>query len=194
MKDMIAHYNPFSQALHWGMALVIVGMLASGLLMEDLQPLALKFQVIQMHKSFGLLVLWLVIVRLLWRFTTPAPMLPAGTPLWQKLVAHGTHALLYVLMVGLPLSGWLMSDAKGYHPNFFGLNVPVLMAEPNKELGHLLGEMHEIGAFVMMGLLALHIGAAVMHRIKKDGIAERMLPARRAKDKDDGCCGCGCKH
>lgn len=189
MKTTAAGYSVIDKALHWAMAVMIVGMLVSGLVMEDLQPLALKFQVIQLHKSFGLLVLVLAFTRVFWRFTNPAPRLPEGAPAWQKVAAHGTHLALYGLMFVMPFSGWLMSDAKGYHPNMFGLPVPVL-GSVDRAAGHMLGEIHEYAAFVMMGLIALHFGAALFHHfILKDDILNRMLAARCGKG--DGCC---CKH
>lgn len=181
-------YSAIDKALHWAMALVIVGMLISGLVMHDIQPLALKFQVIQLHKSFGLLVLVLAFTRVFWRFTNPAPRLPDGTPLWQAAAAHGTHLMLYGLMFVMPFSGWMMSDAKGYHPNMFGIPVPVL-GEVDRAAGRLLGDIHAYGAYLLMGLLAMHIGAALFHHfIVKDDILNRMLPARCGK------CGCGGKH
>jgi cytochrome b561 len=189
MRTAPASYNLIDKTLHWAMALVIVGMLISGLVMEDVQPLALKFQVIQLHKSFGLLVLALAFTRVFWRFTNPTPRLPVGTPLWQKAAAHGTHLAMYGLMFVMPFSGWLMSDAKGYHPNFFGLPVPVL-GEVDRVAGNVLGEIHEYGAYLLMALIATHVGAALFHHfIMKDDILARMLPARCGKG--GGCC---CKH
>lgn len=157
------------------MALLIVGMLISGLVMQDVQPLALKFQVIQLHKSFGLLVLALAFTRVFWRFSNPTPRLPQGTPRWQAAAAHGTHLALYALMFVLPFSGWMMSDAKGYHPNFFGLPVPVL-GEVDRAAGRWLGDVHEYGAYMLMALIAVHFGAALYHQfVVKDGILMRMI-------------------
>ncbi|TKW60555.1 MAG: cytochrome b [Blastochloris viridis] len=188
MKTTAERYNAIDKALHWAMALVIVGMLISGLVMGDVQPLALKFQVIQLHKSFGILVLVLAFTRVFWRFTNPAPRLPLGTPLWQKAAAHGTHLALYGLMFVMPFSGWLMSDAKGYHPNFFGLPVPVL-GEVDRAAGRVLGDIHEYGAYLLMALIAMHVGAALFHHfIVKDEILTRMLPARCGKSGGDCCC------
>ncbi|PZP38694.1 MAG: cytochrome b, partial [Pseudomonas fluorescens] len=91
-------YTKTAKLLHWVLALGIIGMLCMGLYMETLEFGALKFQLFQWHKSIGLTILMLVVVRLLWRFTNPAPMLPAHMPLWQKAAAHLTHAALYGLM------------------------------------------------------------------------------------------------
>ncbi len=188
MKTTAERYNLIDKSLHWAMAIMIIGMIISGLVMGDVQPMALKFQVIQLHKSFGILVLVLAFTRVFWRFTNPTPRLPLGMPNWQKAVVHATHLALYGLMFVMPFSGWLMSDAKGYHPNFFGLPVPVL-GEVDRVAGRVLSEIHEYGAYLFIGLIAAHMGAALFHHfIVKDNILTRMLPARCGKG------GCGCKH
>lgn len=149
-------YNSVAKAFHWGLALLIIGMLAMGLIMEEMSFSPLKFELFQWHKSIGITILMLVAGRLLWRFTYPAPMLPASMPWWQKAAAHTTHTLLYVLMFSMPLSGWLMSDAAGYHPNWFGINVPLLL-NANTELAQLFSTIHGIGANILMVLLAVHV-------------------------------------
>lgn len=169
-------YTATAQLLHWVLALAIVGMLVMGLYMEDLPFTPLKFQLFQLHKSIGITILLLVFVRLMWRFTHPAPMLPAHMPRWQKAAAHTTHALLYVLMFAMPLSGYLMSDAAGYHPNWFGINVPILL-HPNPDLALTFSWAHGIGANLFWALLAAHVGAALFHHvIVKDNTLRRMLP------------------
>ena len=169
-------YTATAKVLHWAMALLVFGMLASGLIMEEMGFSPLKFQIIQTHKSIGLVVLMLLVMRLSWRLTHPAPMLPEGLPQWQKMAAHGTHALLYALMLFMPVSGWLMSDAAGYHPTLFGLPVPLMLAEPNREWARFLGDVHEWGGNLLIALLVMHIGAALMHAWRKDGLMGRMLP------------------
>lgn len=174
----IHHYTRTAKALHWLIALLIIGMLCLGLYMDDLPLAPLKFKLIQFHKSVGITILMLAIARLTWRFTNPAPMLPAGMPAWQKLAAHGSHVLLYVLMFAMPLSGYIMSDAAGYHPNWFGLPVPVLTG-PNPALAKILNEFHSYAAFTLIALIVAHVGAALHHHlIVKDDILLRMLPKR----------------
>ncbi|RYG60928.1 MAG: cytochrome b [Alphaproteobacteria bacterium] len=169
-------YTSTAKAFHWVLALAIIGMLCMGLYMEDLPYGALKFQLLQLHKSIGITILMLVAARLLWRFTHPAPMLPVSMPLWQKAAAHTTHTLLYVLMFAMPLSGYLMSDAAGYHPNWFGINVPILM-QANPQLAQTFNWVHGMGANIFWALLAAHVGAALFHHvIVKDNTLRRMLP------------------
>lgn len=177
----VLQYTRTAKAFHWLLALLIVGMLCLGLYMDGLPFAPLKFQLIQLHKSIGITILMLVAARLLWRFTHPAPMLPAHMPLWQKAAAHGTHTLLYILMFAMPLSGYLMSDAAGYHPNWFGINVPILMGS-NPEVAKTLGFAHYIGANLLWALLAAHVGAALYHHVwVKDDTLRRMLPQAIAR-------------
>jgi cytochrome b561 len=174
-------YTSTAIGLHWLIALLIIVMLGVGLYMVRLPDAMPKFQLIQLHKSIGITVLGLVALRLLWRFTHPAPMLPKAMPQWQKAVAHASHYLLYILMVAMPLSGWIMSDAAGYHPNWFGLSVPQL-ASQNPELSKTLAMAHGYGAYLLIVLLCLHIGAALQHHFwDNDDILKRMLPKSLAK-------------
>lgn len=180
MKN-IARYTSTAIGLHWLIGLLIIGMLAVGLYMAKLPNGIFKFQLIQLHKSIGITILGLVALRLLWRFTHPAPMLPKHMPTWQKAIAHSSHYLLYILMVAMPLSGWIMSDAAGYHPNWFGLSVPQLVSQ-NPGLSKTLAMAHEYGAYLLIVLLCLHIGAALQHHFwDNDDILKRMLPKPLAK-------------
>jgi cytochrome b561 len=177
----IPHYKLPAITLHWLIALLIIGLLALGLTMEDF-PMPAKFTAIQFHKSVGLLVLMLVVVRVAYRFTNPAPMLPKGTPKWQVGLAHATHTFLYVLMFAMPISGWLMSDAAGYHPAFFGLQIVPTLVEQGNAWGKVFHETHEIGGNLFLFLLAMHVGAALFHHVwVKDDILRRMLPRSLAK-------------
>lgn len=179
-------------ALHWVIALAIVLQLASGLWMTDAihdtanKPLA--FKTYQWHKSLGLIVLVLSVIRLLWRFTHPAPALPDGMKSWQRMAAHASHALFYITMIGIPLLGWVMvSSSKFGLPTFiFGLfewpHLP-LQHLPNKQsISELSREAHELAAFAMMGLIALHIAAALQHHFMlRDGLLARMIPWLKQK-------------
>lgn len=178
---MRTRYTPVAIGLHWLVAVCILAMLAIGFYMESLSFNATKFQLIQFHKSLGITVLLLAGLRLLWRFTNPAPRLPAGMPGWQKGIAHTTHALLYVLMFAMPLSGWVMSDFAGYHPSLFGLQLPVLVGQ-DAEAGKLMAHRHEQLAWVLIVLLVLHVGAALQHHVwERDDTLRRMLPQALAK-------------
>ena len=177
-------YNAVAKLLHWGMAVLIMGLLALGFVMTDMALSPEKLQYYSWHKWAGMTVFALVWLRLLWRVLNPPPAYPSSmSPTLQRL-AHLGNAALYGLMIIIPLSGWLLSSAKGVQTVWFGvLPLPDLL-EKDKELGHLLHEVHEVLNFFLLFLLAGHVAAALKHHwIDKDDILKRMLPhGTSAKD------------
>ena len=174
---MTHHYSRTAKGLHWLIALLMLGLLGLGFYMHDL-PLSLqKLQLYSWHKWAGATVFLLVIVRLAWRITHQPLALPAGMPSWQQWAAHTTHLLLYVLMLAIPLSGWLMSSAKGFQTVWFGvLPLPDLLAK-DKALGDLLQTLHMSLNLLLVALLVAHVGASLKHHfINKDDVLLRMLP------------------
>ena len=177
-------YTAVAKAFHWGMAVLIGGLLALGFVMTDMTLSPEKLQYYAWHKWAGVTVFVLVWLRLTWRVMNPPPAYPSSMSPWLQRFAHLGHAALYGLMVIIPLSGWLLSSAKGVPTVWFGvLPLPDLL-EKDKELGHLLHEVHESLNFVLLFLLAGHVAAALKHHwIDKDDILKRMLPHGHA-DKD----------
>jgi cytochrome b561 len=178
---MNATYTAIAKLFHWGMALVFAGLIALGFVMTDMPLSPEKLQYYAWHKWAGVSVFVLVWLRLVWRVLNPPPVYPRTmSPLLQG-VAHLGHAALYGLMVVIPVSGWLLSSAKGVPTVWFGvLPLPDLL-EKDKELGHLLQDVHEALNFLLLFLLAGHVAAALKHHcIDKDDILKRMLPTRSA--------------
>ncbi len=174
---MSTHYTPLAKSLHWLMALMIFGLLALGFYMSDLPLSPEKLQLYAWHKWAGVTVFMLVWLRLAWRITHRPPALPGSMSPLMQLGAHAGHLMLYVLMVAIPLSGWLMSSAKGFQTVWFGvLPIPDLIGK-DKALGKSLTELH---AALNMGLLLLVVGhalaAAFHHFVHKDDTLRRMLP------------------
>ena len=171
------HYSRTAKGLHWLIALLILGLLGLGFYMHDLPLSPQKLQLYSWHKWAGVTVFLLVIVRLAWRVTHQPPALPAGMPRWQQWAAHTTHLLLYVLMLAIPLSGWLMSSAKGFQTVWFGvLPLPDLLAK-DKALGDLLQTLHMSLNLLLVALLVAHVGASLKHHfIYKDDVLLRILP------------------
>ena len=137
------------------------------------------------HKWLGVTVFFLVILRLVWRATHPAPQLEIKMPVWQERAMQLTHFALYLLMIVIPLVGWLMSSAKGYTVNYFGLfELPDLLSK-DKALGHQLKDLHEYLADILVALVCLHVLAALKHQfIDKDGLLSRMSFCSCSKKKD----------
>jgi cytochrome b561 len=170
-----AKYTPVAVGLHWVMAALILATWSIAIVVGDMPLSPARIAGFSWHKWIGTTVFFLVIVRLIWRATHPAPKLDIAVPAWQKKAMELTHLALYILMIAIPVIGWVMSSAKGYTVNYFGLfDLPDLV-DQNKNLGHQLKEVHEWLANVLMVLVGLHILAAVKHHfIDKDGLLYRM--------------------
>jgi cytochrome b561 len=170
-------YGSVAIGLHWLVALMVLCALAVGLYMHDLPLSPHKLKVYSWHKWIGVSIFLLAVLRVLWRLAHPAPPLPDGTPKWQQMAAHATHHLLYLLILIIPLSGWLMSSAYGIQVVYLGLfPLPDLIVK-NKELADELKELHEGLNLTLMVLLAAHVGAALKHHfLDRDGVMQRMVP------------------
>ena len=177
--DFNNHYTATAITLHWLMALLIICLIALGLYMHDLPLSPWKLKVFSWHKWAGVTAFALVLIRLSWRFTHQPPVLPFNMPKAAVLAAHIGHGLLYLLMIAIPLTGWLMSSAKGFQTVYLGiLPIPDLVAK-NRELGNALREIHETLNFILIAVVIGHAAAALKHHfIDKDDVLTRMLPKR----------------
>ena len=174
-------YTTVAVTLHWLIAILIIGQLAGGLYMHNLPATTWKFELYQWHKSFGILVLLLSLARLGWRLTHKAPALPGGMKSWEKLAARFTHVAFYFLIIAVPLAGWLMVSASPYDlPTVLFKLIPwphVPGIPQDAALEGIFKELHEYMAFAIIGLLVLHVGAALKHHfINRDGVLTRMVP------------------
>lgn len=178
LKNTTQSYGSLAKFFHWTISSFIILLLIVGSIMTSLPDGDGKSLVYLMHKSFGITVLSLALLRLTWRLTNPTPRLPTQTPRWEKALAHLTIAAFYLLMLGLPLSGWIMSTAAGHPPHFFGLfTLPAPMITKSQPLSQFAGQIHEILAWTITGLLSLHIaGALKNHIINKNNLLKRMMP------------------
>ena len=177
MTPAIIRYTTTAITLHWLVALLIVITFPLGVYVHELSLSPLKLQLVSYHKWIGVTIFLLTLVRLAWRMKHTPPPLPATIPLWQQRAAHGLHHLLYMLLLFIPISGWLMSSAKGVPVVYLGLvQLPDLVGK-DKALGNLLQEVHEVLNFGLLALIGLHVAAAVKHHfIDRDTTLLRMLP------------------
>jgi cytochrome b561 len=170
-------YGAIAQSLHW---LVVLLILTQFLLADTFKDLPLgmeKITWIVRHKAVGMTILLLACLRLGWRLFNPAPPLPAHMRPYERWAAHGSHFLLYALIFAIPLSGWLMSSFANIPVSYFGwFDIPIIAA-PNKAWVDTSKEVHEILNLVLIGVVCLHIAAALFHHfIRKDDVLIRMLP------------------
>ena len=177
MTDALRHYSLTAIRLHWLMAILMISLFGLGLYMTGLKLSPQKLQLYSWHKWAGVTVFLLAVARIAWRIGHKPPADPAGMPRWQVVAAHGVHHLLYLLMFAIPLSGWLMSSAKGFQTVWFGvLPLPDLL-DKNKELGDLLQTLHAVLNYSLAGLVLAHAGAALKHHfVERDDVLVRMLP------------------
>lgn len=168
-------YGLISKILHWTIALIVIGNLAVGWLLEDMQMPG-KLPIVLLHKSFGTLVLILMIVRFTWRQTQGFPKLPDGLPAWQKHLAHLVHVVFYPVLILMPVVGWLMSSAAGYPVMFFGLfNLPMIW-EKDKAWAELFGNVHALLGYAIAALVVMHVGAALWHHfVERTKFIKRMM-------------------
>ena len=179
LKNTDERWGPVSQLLHWTIVLLILGQGTVGLLMTEMRNSPDKIQVYALHKSFGLTILALVVLRLLWRWYAGTPRPVVGMPQWQERIASLTHWALYALLFAIPLSGWVLNSAAGFPLQWFGLfNLPAITGKDHG-LHELAEELHELLFWTLVSLALLHAAAAFYHHLfQHDATLARMLPRR----------------
>ena len=168
-------YSLGSKWLHWLIALIVLTMLSVSFFLEDLSG-SIKPTAILFHKSFGLTVLLLMVLRSFWILYRGKPALPATVAPWERALSHFVQYSLYLLLFLMPICGWVMSVAADKTPSFFGLfSGPLPWIAPNKALAQWMFSAHETIAWIIITLLFLHIAGALKHYfIDKDKVLNRM--------------------
>ena len=177
LRNSSESYGIIAQAFHWLVAALVFAQLGIGLYAANL-PLSLaRLQWLSRHKSLGLAILALVVLRLAWRALDRPPAPPGFMPRWERRAALATHWLIYLLLVLAPLAGWLHASAAGLSVNWFGFLVVPDLVPKNPELAERFKALHVALVLLLAALLAVHIGAALRHAIlRRDGVMHRMLP------------------
>ena len=170
-------YTAVAQALHWIIAGLVATQFTLAWIADDL-PLGMhKLVLLARHKSFGMTVLLLAVLRLGWRLFNPAPALPARMSRIERFLARATHVAFYVFLFEMPLTGWLMSSAKNYSVSWFGLFTWPNLIGPNERAFQILKETHQLSSNVLFAIVILHVLAALKHHFwNKDDVLKRMLP------------------
>jgi cytochrome b561 len=174
-------YDPVARALHWAVAGLAVTVVALGWAIPGApRGTGSRELLLTLHRSFGLLIIAVILFRAWWRLSHTPPPLPSSLARIEVWAAHSTHLLLYLFFVLLPLSGYINAAAAGHAVSFFGMfMIPPLIAE-SPRLSQIANGVHLAGQFLVYALVGVHIAAALMHGlIRRDGVFERMLPRRR---------------
>ena len=192
-KNTMLRYGSVAMTLHWLIAILLICNIALGLYFADLPHSdPNKFWLTQTHKSIGLTVLVLSIARVAWRLMNPVPPLPRGMGLPLRILARGTHVLLYVLIIAIPLSGWALvsSSPLGLPTMYFGLfqwpHIPFLAdlaLAQKKMLRENFALIHVVLAWSAIVLIPIHVAGALFHHfLRGDDVLRRMLPGTDVTD------------
>ncbi len=174
-KNTYQSYGSISKFLHWTIFLLVTGMIIYGYLMEYASDSS-KALVYNIHKLFGLLVLSLMILRTIWALVNPKPKLPSKIPLWEIALARLMHFSLYLILLIMPFSGWILASSAGKPPKLLGISLGLPITQ-NESLKNLADNVHVTLAIVIIVMVALHVLAALKHHfIDKDNILKRMTP------------------
>jgi cytochrome b561 len=180
-RNTTRSWGTLSKALHWIIVLLIINQWVIAQWAESLTGFA-KLKTLGYHKSFGMTILMLAIIRLAWRCMNPVPDLSAETKPWERTLAKISHALLYGLIFAMPLTGWLMSSAKTYSVSWFNLFAFPNLVGKNDRVYDLTYDLHHLLFAVLVTVAALHIAGALKHHfIDKNDVLKRMLPFGRVK-------------
>jgi cytochrome b561 len=176
LRNTTVRWGSVAQFLHWLIVALIITQVTLALTADELHGMA-KLAMLARHKSVGITILMLATVRLVWRLANPTPPLPSTLKPYERFLANFTHAALYVLIFALPITGWIMSSARGFPVSWFSLfQLPDLVAK-NRPLYEAMQETHEALALTLGAVATLHLLAALKHHfVLKDTVLRRMLP------------------
>ena len=181
--EPVLRYTRTAVVLHWLIAALVVVQVTWGWLMQEIpkSPPGVRADAFNVHKSIGLCLLTLMLIRLGWRLVHRPPALPV-MPRWQQRLASATHVALYACLFIMPLAGYLGSVWSGYPVKFFGVTLPA-WGDRNDDLKEAMRALHLTTSFVLVGLIALHVAGAIHHALRGDPVLGRMGLARGAKSR-----------
>lgn len=177
IRNTTLRWGAVSKFFHWTIVVLIITQWVLAEAAEDMPNGLEKFATLARHKSIGITILTLALLRLLWRWLNPTPELPTTLKPHERWLARGTHFLLYVLLFAQPISGWIMSNAENFPVSYFGWFTLPDLVQPDKQFGKFMEEVHH---WLFRGIVAVaivHIFAAFWHHLRlKDDVLKRMLP------------------
>ncbi|HEY5623258.1 MAG TPA: cytochrome b [Gammaproteobacteria bacterium] len=176
LRNSKTGFGLVAQLLHWLIAALILGQFVLARLAADATFFE-RLVLLSRHKSLGMTILALTILRLIWRLTNPRPSTPHELPRYQHLIARTSHDLMYFLIFAIPLTGWAMSSALNTPVSYFGLFAWPNLVAPDQQLGERLARTHGGLFAVLAGVVCLHAGAALYHHfVARNNVLRRMIP------------------
>jgi cytochrome b561 len=179
-RNTAERWGRVSIALHWTIAaLILLVQIPAGLTMNRVEPGLLQNILYDTHKMTGLTVFALVVVRLAWRWANPVPELPADLPPWQAAMARITHGLLYLLILAMPVSGFLYTAMGGFPVPLFYLTNLADLVPVNKPVAAVAKAVHLNLIWALLAVVLLHVAGALYHHlVRRDGVLRRMLSSK----------------
>lgn len=187
LKSHPYRWGGMAKTFHWAIMLLILAQAVIGLTMVNLPRRPSVFAIYNLHKSIGLTILALAVLRLAWRLVDRRPR-DVPMPSWQRRAAHATHVLLYVLIFAVPLSGWLFDSATALRPlHWWGMvRMPSLTGGPAPDFADITRALHHWLFWTMVVIVVGHVTAAIKHHVvDRDDTLRRMLPFARVKTPGD---------
>lgn len=180
LKNTDERYGLVAQLLHWAVVTAIALQYVWAWRVDRTDSIRQQFSLINEHKSIGMLILMLVLLRLGWRAINRTPRFPIEMKRWEINAANVTHVLLYSLLLAMPLTGWMYSSAAGYGAEFFGwLDIPDFVST-SEALESIMHRSHTALSWALPAVVALHVLAALRHHfVLKDDVLKRMLPGSK---------------
>ncbi len=176
----IQGYRPAAKWLHWLIVLLVLTQFVIAILMPDIGPHTVTGTLINLHFSFGVLILVVMAIRFVYRQLYPVQLDMPNSPAWERMAAHSTQLAFYFILLVGPFLGWASASAHKLHVNVFGVVSLPDIAAPRAPWALTAGDIHAYMMWVLLALIALHTAAALYHRLfLHDGVLQRMLPTRR---------------
>jgi cytochrome b561 len=171
-----ARYDPVARSLHWLVFALVFVQFVIGWTMPAIRRGVLPGRLINLHLSFGVLIMAVVVIRVLWRRAHPVAVAVENIAPWEQKLARATHLLLYALLLVLPILGWAAASARDWAVRVFDLVTLPRLVPPEAKIGFLAGDVHVVLSYVLLGLIGLHVGAALYHYfVRHDRVLQRML-------------------
>jgi cytochrome b561 len=177
IRNTPSRWGHVSQFLHWLIVALIITQVILASIAEDLPIGVKKIAMFGRHKSVGITILGLAVIRLLWRWANPTPLLPTTLKPYERALAGLTHFGLYLILFAMPLTGWMMTSARGFPVSWFGFFQLPDFVPKDQTLYKAMKETHDTLALALYAIVTLHVLAALKHHFfLKDDVLRRMLP------------------